>query len=81
MLFFTLRDRNIYPKPIPPGNCNGNVLKNVKFAKVNIRTLRQTNNSVTEYHSIPKINWGSFQGRRQKLGDHFGSCTLLPNML
>ena len=33
------------------------------------------NNSVTVYHSIPRINWGSFRGRfgdHFRVGDHFG---------
>ena len=38
---------------------------------------------VLGYHSIPKINWGSFRGRREEkwgsfrgqFGDHFGGCT------
>ena len=37
---------------------------------------------VLGYHSIPKINWGSFRGGREekwgsfqgKFGDHFGGC-------
>ena len=44
--------------------------------------MQQTcNNSVTEYHSIPRINWGSdhsIQGRfgdHFRVGDHFGGCT------
>ena len=37
---------------------------------------------MTEYHSIPRINWGSFRGRREeKWGSfrgryHFGGCTV-----
>ena len=44
---------------------------------------------VLGYHSIPKIKWGSFRGRREekwgsfrgrfgdhfRVGDHFGGCT------
>ena len=49
---------------------------------------------VLGYHSIPKIKWGSFRGRREekwgsfrgrfgdhfRVGDHFGGCTV-PNSL
>ena len=39
---------------------------------------------VLGHHSIPKINWGSFRGRREEkwgsfraqFGDHFGGCTI-----
>lgn len=45
-----------------------NFKNGVKDAKVNcIRTLWQTTNSVAEYHSISKINSGSFQGRHENL--------------
>ena len=37
----------------------------MRFKNVNAATdLR--NNSVTEYHSIPRINWRSFRGRREE---------------
>ena len=46
------------------------------------------------YHSILKINWGSFRGRREEkwglfrgrfqdhfsVGDHFGGCTVASNI-
>ena len=61
----------------------------MRFKNVNAATdLKQQtcNKSVTEYHPIPRINWGSFPGRREekwesfrgrfgdhfRVGDHFG---------
>ena len=31
---------------------------------------------ISGYHSIPKINWGSFQGRRKEIGIISGGCTV-----
>ena len=44
-----------------------NGVKDAKVNKIVIRTLWQTTNSVAEYHSIPKINLGSFQGRHENI--------------
>ena len=49
---------------------------------VNTATDQSGNNSLAEYHSIPRLNWGSFRCRREEKWGLFkgwesfrGSCT------